>query len=404
MKRFFLTLLGILLSITISIAVVIHSFNYLKVDFENAILLGAILSVVELGYIALPYIAKISTASNWLMNKLVTPTVILILFFLSIVPATLSFSDKIRGQITDAVVEMPVEPAKSPLIALNLVQIENLNDQIGTNRKIAEKFTDNKYYTKAQQVLKGNVSLSTQIASLMTKNATFEQDYLTAKSTYQTNLERNRLITSKNTFNKWFNYLKLSYTLMIIFTIQIVNGIIIYYGSSILQGFLDNTSPGKAKKWLRFPSFVKKWKRKEVSQGSVTKPKEVSQGSVTKPKKKTELTKVVNVFVTPQPLYIKAIHKNIIEIITKNNNNNISNDINKVEDELLTFDELLNKFKISQLGQKTVGSLFETFNITDKTSLMKFVNGQYKKKINNEFSGKTAVKLINFCKQIRQQR
>lgn len=215
----------IVLSIIISMVVIFHSYNFLIIYYigEDKLLLLLVILVIELLFITFPYFTKSKSKYDKFL--------LFGLFLLSCIPASLKTSDTFRKDILQKIIQKPITINENKLILQNQKELDNITIQINSNLQIAKSFTEKNFLTKADRVLRRNEFLSKeksnitkQIRSLIKENKKSNQK-----------IEKFEIDKKKITFNLFFDFFKLSWTILLITILQLVNGRLVFYGSLMFK-------------------------------------------------------------------------------------------------------------------------------------------------------------------------
>lgn len=230
MKNKVFIFLSFLLSAVISFAVVAHAYNFLAPTADSKFLLLLAIIVIEVAYITLPYIASVKSQKSWVDIVLVGA-----LFFLSVIPASMQTSSTFREQLTDKIIEIPIEPKPSNLISEYKTQINQFNIQIQSNLDNIKVMISKNFITKSGALTRQNDRLNNKKFNLLNKIDNLETTYIGRKEVYDKEYRKYKAIARKNTANSLFDYLKLSWSLALIIIFQLANGRFIFHGSTMLE-------------------------------------------------------------------------------------------------------------------------------------------------------------------------
>lgn len=232
LQRDFRIWLSYLMSVIISFVVVLHSFNYLRNFFTDHIfLLISVVAVIEIAYISLPYIATMNRKKQWWLDL----TLIGLLFFLSVIPATLQTTDGFLREQTANIIEEPIAPQKSVLIGNYKSQLVEISKQIDSNLETIKIMVERNFLTKSLQVSKQNEKLTDKTKELLQEVSKLEQEYIRQKNDYNRKLQKFNVKQKKVAFNSFFDWLKLLWSFLLISILQLVNGRFMFHGTQIMQ-------------------------------------------------------------------------------------------------------------------------------------------------------------------------
>lgn len=225
-------LLSFLISLIISSTVIIHSYNYLSNFFhESKIMMIMVVLTIEVCYVVLPYVANINKIKNFKLDM----TLITLLFFLSIIPATLQTMVGFTGDLEKNMLSEPIAPIKSGLIESYKSEITDISIQIKSNSTIAEKMAEKGFLSKSQVVMNKNDNLVIKKGKLIKEVTVLESNYLKNKRDYDRKKEKFDISKSKKDFNSIFDILRLSWAFFLIAILQLINGRFIFHGNQIIN-------------------------------------------------------------------------------------------------------------------------------------------------------------------------
>lgn len=237
------------LSAIISVVIVAHSSTYLLRFFpEDSFLMILALILIEIGFVALPYVAVWNTLKKPLDLGFVQVkwdfVLVAILFSLSVVPATLQTVDGFKGDVEANIIEVPVAPQPSTLKNVYLTQITDIQKQIDSNEKAIAAYLrpENNYITRSQKVADKNVLLAGKKSSLLREVSKIEQEDLSRTRDYDKDLRSYTEKTRRADFNSFFDWLKITWALFLVSVLQIVNGRFVFHGTSIMN---QKSGPGR---------------------------------------------------------------------------------------------------------------------------------------------------------------
>lgn len=224
--------LAYVLSLIISFVVVIHSYNYLSLFFnENVFLLISVIGVIEISFISLPYIASMNVDKKvWWDGLLIG-----LLFFLSVIPATLQTTDGFTKQMTEQISSAPLSPQQSSFLGAYKKELSEINDQLVANNELAKTFASKKFITKAERLLDMNERHVKRKGVLLQKVTELEQAHQKKLNVHAIELRRYNVIEQKESYNSFFDFLKIIWSLLLIAILQLVNGRFIFHGTRLMQ-------------------------------------------------------------------------------------------------------------------------------------------------------------------------
>lgn len=230
------------LSFVISLTIVAHSTYYLATNLvETSEIIIAFFSIllIEIGFIFLPYMAAKEENPKWIA-LLIDIALIILLFFMSIIPATLQTSDHFREQIVQSFSQEPEKPSKSTSISLMNNEISSINGEIIQYNTQKQLMIAQQFITKSQGIDIITKELRDRKIFLSDKIFALESEYSKKLANYKTALTKYTLEEKRKSFNSYFDYLKLTWILFLIMILQLVNGRFILYGSKMIHDNLHN--------------------------------------------------------------------------------------------------------------------------------------------------------------------
>ncbi len=223
------------LSISISIGIVAHSYLFVITEIVSHWILALVfIGVVEVGYITLPYIATLNFKTK--LDKFY----IILLFIISIIPATIQTSANFVDKQTNKIITEPMIPIKSTLAASYSNEISSLGEQISANNKlitqITNKTVEDKFISyRTSTYREQNVLLTKRKNDYMVKLSNINEEYERQSANYRKDKHNYDLQSQKNTIQWITNKLKLSYSLILVFILQLVNARFAFHGSKVLE-------------------------------------------------------------------------------------------------------------------------------------------------------------------------
>ena len=217
----------------ISVLIVIHSYEYTKNFFPPYVAL-MFATVVEIAYVSLAALGILS--GSWK-----SPDKILkgMLFFLSVVPASLETSEKIRELTFESVfAAAPAEPLE-PTSRVRILEsgIRALDDEIAALRDFKSSYdlkADSRTWYAFQDqkridaLLAKREELSAEIRSL-------EAEYAKNYEAYRHSLQRFQSESKTDEWQNLFNFFFLAWALSIIWVLQLINGRLSGKAASLLK-------------------------------------------------------------------------------------------------------------------------------------------------------------------------
>lgn len=228
------------LSTIISIVVVFHSATYLIEIFEEAsFLIILALALIEVGYVVLPYVAswnrEVRSFRLWIFSFRWDGVLVAILFFLSVVPATLQTVNGFTHDIEARIIEAPAQPDPPTQLPGFNAQIKAIDLQIESNLETIRLYQEQNFLTRSQKVADKNIKLSTDKGKLLSNVTRLEQEHLARVRAHAREMQEFTVMERKAEFNSFFDILKILWALMLISVLQLVNGRFVFHGTTIMN-------------------------------------------------------------------------------------------------------------------------------------------------------------------------
>ena len=221
MKRKITLFLSVLISTLVSLLIIFHSFQYL-VHFVQPMIAFALSFTVEICFITISMVS--SVAGRWTKYDHLLKV---LLFVLSIIPATLEISSKMREVVFERLsAQAPVAPIsyKAQIVTLEK-QMQVIDSEIEALRKFKQTYDLNRqartWYAfndqkRINELLSERGETQQRLLNIQQKQA--EED-----SAYRESLKKFEQSSIQGSYQQFFDYAFLLWTLIMLWILQLIN-------------------------------------------------------------------------------------------------------------------------------------------------------------------------------------